>query len=407
MLEGLKVVELATYIAAPAAGGILADWGAEVIKIEPPIGCPMRHMFANAFATDLKGSPVFELDNRNKKSIALDVNLPQSAEIIGRMITDADVFITNTRPASLERRGLDYASLKKKNPRLIYANITGYGLRGPDRDRPGFDVTAFYARTGMTHTSTRKGGAPVPPRIAVGDHITGIAAATGILAALLRRERSGQGCHVDSSLMRAGIYALGSDMSIQLKFGRLASTKSREESMDPMNNYFRAGDDHWFVVLPRATGGGNADWKKLCTIIGRPEAGTSEKYDSARKRRVAVAELVKMLDEAFASQSLAHWGKALDAADIVWAPVMKASEVAEDEQAEAAGAFVQVPEADGSGVFRAPAPPVHFAGESLPPPRPAPPLGQDKDAILSALGYDESAIKSMAQAGVFGKGAAE
>ena len=398
MLEGIRVIEMATYIAAPGAGGILADWGAEVIKVEPLSGCPMRNFFKSVGVDHLKGNPVFDLDNRGKRSVALNTATPEGVEAIKRLVKDADVFLTNVRPGGLERAGLDYESLKKVNPKLVYATVSGYGLQGPDRDRPGFDMAAFYARSGLGAITTPKGQEPAPLRTAVGDHTTSMATTAGILGALLERQRTGKGRLVEASLLRTGIYALGSDMSIQLKFGKLGSTKSRHEAINPLNNFFKTSDGIWIAIIPRQ---GSVDWDAICKAIGQPKMIEDPRFKSSRDRRANGTELVDILDAAFAQHDLEYWTKALDEQDMVWAPMMPPGDVAADPQAEAAGAFFDVPENDGSGTFRAPASPIRFGGEGedAHPRGPSPDLGQHTLDVLKEFGYSEADIAGLQKSG--------
>lgn len=398
MLEGIRVIEMATYIAAPGAGGILADWGAEVIKVEPLSGCPMRNFFKSVGVDHLKGNPVFDLDNRGKRSVALNTATPEGVEAIKRLVKDADVFLTNVRPGGLERAGLDYESLKKVNPKLVYATVSGYGLQGPDRDRPGFDMAAFYARSGLGAITTPKGQEPAPLRTAVGDHTTSMATTAGILGALLERQRTGKGRLVEASLLRTGIYALGSDMSIQLKFGKLGSTKSRHEAINPLNNFFKTSDGIWIAIIPRQ---GSVDWDAICKAIGQPKMIEDPRFKSSRDRRANGTELVDILDTAFAQHDLEYWTKALDEQDMVWAPMMPPADVAADPQAEAAGAFFDVPENDGSGTFRAPASPIRFGGEGedAHPRGPSPDLGQHTLDVLKEFGYSEADIAGLQKSG--------
>ncbi|MEL6956980.1 MAG: CoA transferase, partial [Pseudomonadota bacterium] len=223
MLEGIKVVEYATYMAAPGCGGILSDWGAEVIKVEPPGGDPIRKFF-KTIGTDIADNPVFDFDNRGKRSIIVDTSTHEGQAIVKKMAESADVFLTNVRPGGLERSGLDYESLAAVNPKLVYCSLTGYGLSGPDADRPGFDVASFWSRTGVAALTIPKGQEPFALRTAFGDHTTSMAAAAGICAALVEAGRTGKGRLVEASLLRAGLYALGSDVAIQLFFGRIGST---------------------------------------------------------------------------------------------------------------------------------------------------------------------------------------
>ncbi|PKP76566.1 MAG: CoA transferase [Alphaproteobacteria bacterium HGW-Alphaproteobacteria-3] len=395
MLEGIKVIEMATYIAAPGAGGILADWGADVVKIEPLAGCPMRYTMRNVGAEHLKGSPIFDLDNRGKKGLAIDTSKPEGVAAVKRLVKDADVFITNVRPGGLERAGLDYESLKQVNPRLVYASVTGYGLEGPDRDRPGFDIAAFYARSGVGWLQTVKGKEPVTLRTGIGDHTTSMATVGGILAALVERQKTGTGRLVEASLLRAGIYAAGSDTAVQLRYGKLGSTKSRHEALMPISNFFQTKDT-WIVIVPRQ---GTVDWTAVCRAIGRPELETDERFDNPKKRRANAAELVDILDAAFAAHDVEYWRAKLDAEDIIWAPLMRPADVFADPQAHAAGAYVTVPEEDGSGTYLAPASPIRFPGYDDTPKSASPALGQHTLETLQAAGFTDAEIAALRSSG--------
>ncbi len=405
MLEGLRVIELATYIAAPSAGMLLSEWGADVIKVEPPEGCPMRGVFSGLLRDDLSGNPVFDLDNRGKRSVVLDLKQPAGIEALRLLLGGADVFLTNMRPAALEKLKLDYSSLKDGFPSLIYASVTGYGHAGPDRGRPGFDISAFFARSGLTHASTRKGEEPVPPRMGVGDHITGVGTAAGILAALHARSRSGKGAMIDASLLRAGIYALGADTAIQLKFGRMSSTKTRHQIFHPFSNYFRTRDGRWLVIVPRQ---GAKEWQRLCMGVGAKDLAADTRFHTPGGRRAHAAEAVERLDRIFAAGDFEEWEDRLDKADIVWAPVLRPADVAGDAQAEAAGAFREMREPGGSGAtYRTVCGPVRFEGPDAPPAQevfPASPeLGRDTLAVLAEAGMSQAELDKRRKAGVFGK----
>ncbi len=399
MLEGLKVIEFATYIAAPGAGGILADWGADVVKIEPINGDPIRSFFATLGATEDLGNPVFELDNRGKRSVALDTSTDEGRDVLYKLVADADVFLTNVRPGGLERSQLDWPSLKKINPRLIYASVSGYGLEGEERDRAGFDIAAFWSRSGVGRLTTPKGQTPMPIRTASGDHTTSLATVSGILAALHERQKTNKGRLVETSLLRTGIYSISSDMAIQLRFGRVASTRPREAAVNPIGNYFQTQDGTWICIVPRQ---GNVDWPKLANAIGRPELADDERFANSKARRANAVELIGLIDEAFAKHDLDTMGSKLDAEDLVWAPVQNAAQVAADPQAHAAGAFVDVPKEDGSGTFKSPAGPVRFrnepeegGGTADGPKGPAPSLGQHTDDVLREAGIDDAQIDTL------------
>lgn len=392
MLEGLKVIEMATYIAAPGAGGILADWGAEVIKIEPLNGCPMRYTMSSVGADHLKGSPIFDLDNRGKKGVALNTATPEGVEAVKRLIMDADVFLTNVRPGGLERAGLDYTTLSAINPRLVYASVTGYGLEGAERDRPGFDIAAFYARSGIGWLQTVKGAEPTTLRTGIGDHVTSMATVSGILAAIIERNKSGKGRLVEASLLRAGIYAAGSDTAVQLAYGKLGSTKPRHESLVPLNNFFKAKGDEWFVIVPRQ---GQADWDRICRVIGQPALETDERFVNPKVRRTNAAALVDILDAAFGAHELDYWREKLDVEDMIWAPLMRPGDVAKDPQAIASGAYVNVPNNGSKGTHLAPASPIRFPGADDGPKGPSPDLGEHTLAVLKQYGYSDADIEQL------------
>ena len=392
MLEGIKVIEMATYIAAPGAGGILADWGADVIKVEPLTGCPMRGFLGSIGVDGLAGNPVFSLDNRGKKGVALDTSTPEGVEAIKRMVKDADVFLTNVRPGGLERSGLDYESLKAVNPKLVYATVSGYGLEGPDKDRPGFDAAAFYARSGFAQIMTPKGQEPAPIRMAVGDHITSLATVSGILAALLESQRTGKGKLVESSLLRTGIYAGSCDMSIQLMYGKLSSTKSRYEALNPISNFFQAADGKWFIIVPRQ---GSKDWPALAKVIDDPAMLEDERFETPKLRRKHARELVEHLDAAFAAHEMDYWAERLDAQDIVWAPLAAPREVVDDPQAIAAGAFTEIEGPGGEGTFRSPAAPIRFDHQAEGPHPAAPDLGEHTDEVLRRFGYSDEDLAAL------------
>ncbi|MBL4868619.1 MAG: CoA transferase, partial [Pseudomonadales bacterium] len=330
--------------------------------------------------------------NRGKRAIALDITKPEGLEALKRMIREADIFVTNTRPGALERAGLDYESLKKENPRLIYSSVSGYGIKGSERDRPGFDMAAFWSRAGACNIMTPKDKPPFPLRTAAGDHVTGLATLGGIMGALYEREKTGKGKLVETSLLRSGIYMMSSDYSIQLRFGKLALTPAREKAMAPLTNYFQAGDGNWFCYLSRQI---PSDWEDLANAIGLEEYATDERFTSKLGRRKNSEAIVALLDETFAQKSMQEWGEILDAADLVWAPVLTPAEVVDDAQAEAAGAFVDVTRENGT-VYKSVATPVRFHdGEDARPRGHTPGFGQHSVDILKEHGYSEAEIKTM------------
>lgn len=392
MLDGIKVIEHATYMAAPGAGGILSDWGAEVIKIEPPKGDPIRNFFST-IGTDFQDNPVFDFDNRGKKSIVLDTSTPEGQAVLRDLASDADVFLTNVRPGGLQRAGLDFANMIKLNPKLVYCTLTGYGLEGPDADKPGFDVASFWSRAGVGHLTVPKGQDPFALRTAFGDHTTSMAAAAGICAALVKAQRTGQGQLVEASLLRAALFAMGSDFAIQLFFGRIGSTKSRHEQIQPLMNFFKTKDESWICIVSRQ---GNVDWAPLCRVMDRPDLIEDERFTTGKSRRANTAELVTLMDAEFAKYTKAEIAERLDAEAIAWAPVQTLAEVAKDPQVAASGAIQQVPSASGDGTsYASPGSPIRFPGTDDGPKGPSPHMGQHSRDVLAGLGYDPTKIEAL------------
>ncbi|MEY2436302.1 MAG: hypothetical protein QOF97_1138 [Acidimicrobiaceae bacterium] len=385
MLEGIRVVELGVWVAGPSAGGIMADWGADVIKVEGPAGDPMRRMLAvTGGGRDDMPSPPFDLDNRGKRSVVLDLGTEEGRGAMDRLLGTADVFLTNLRPEAVDKLGLGPDAVRGAHPRLVYASVTGYGREGPDAGRAGYDVGGFWARSGLAALAVPP-DAPQPQfRGGVGDHVTGISTLAGILGALVKRDRTGEGDLVETSLLRTGIYCLGWDMGLQLRFGKVGPTAPRTEQPNPMINVYRAGDGTWFWLL-----GVEADrlWPKLLKALDRPEWAEDERWRTVRDRRHHAAELVGALDELFSTRSRDAWTKAFDAHDVWWAPVNTPEDVVADPQAIASGAFVDVPGGPGSTAHRAVASPVQFADDDDARPRgPVPALGEHTAEVLAELG---------------------
>ena len=393
LLKGLKVVEFASYIAAPGAACILGDWGAEVIKVERPGGDQMRHAFAD-LKTELKGNPTFDLDNRGKRAVVLDVGKPEGREALARLAATADVFITNVRPAALKRAGLDEATIRAANPRLVYCQVTGYGLEGPEAHKPGFDVTAFWARAGVANMTAPKGMDPFMLRSGFGDHITALATVSAILAGLYERDRTGKGRLVQTSLLATGVYTVGSDLAVQMKFGRLASNRPRNLPMNPIATFFKSADERWFVHNPR---GGNKDWPTFAAIAGRPDLVDDERFATGRARRENSPLLVAELDKAFAAMPFDEIAAKLDEADMVWSPVQTPAQVAADPQVMASGAIVQVEDGEG-GTFPSPAAPARFPGADATVRPRSPTLGEHTREVLAEIGYSEAEIEAIFKA---------
>lgn len=376
-LAGIRVIELGVWVAGPACGGIMADWGADVVKVEPPTGDPQRAVFGALGVKDQTGVPPFEIDNRGKKSVVIDLRTEAGIEQMLRLVATADVFVTNLRHAALQRLGLDPVSLRERFPKLVYGIISGFGLDGPDAHRPGYDVGGYWARSGLAHTMVPPGQEPVGLRSGQGDHVTGMSLAAGVCAALFDAQRSGQGRMVSTSLLRNGMYNIAWDIGIHLRFGKRESTRSRANNRAPLINSYTAGDGKGFWLL-----GLEADrhWPALVASIASDELDAPE-FETARLRAQNNVALIEIMDRHFAQRPLHEWTELFDKHDVWWAPVNSIADVIVDPQARAAGGFVSMSPRPGEDPYEAVNSPVDFDGHALRP-GPVPALGEHTSEIL-------------------------
>jgi len=380
-LAGVKVVELGVWVAGPAAGGILADWGADVVKIEPLTGDPAR-IFQRMLGSDMPTNPVFEMDNRSKRSIALDLAADEGLAIARSLIAEADVFVTNVRLAGLDRLGLDPDTLTVAHPGLIYAAITGFGIDGPDRDKAAYDIAAFWARSGIAHMLTPEGSDPPFQRGGMGDHNAGLAGAAAISAALYHRERTGEGQLVSTSLFREGIYTLSFDLSITVGWGLTLGVGDRATMHNPSTNNYVTGDGKRFWVVGLE---GDRHWPPMARVVGHPEWIDDERWATAMDRAINGRELIAELDRIFVTRTLDEWaGIFAGEPDFFWAPVQSPDDLLADPQFHAAGGLVEVP--DGTSTTSMIATPCDFHGTPWAPRGLAPKLGEHTVEILEQLG---------------------
>jgi crotonobetainyl-CoA:carnitine CoA-transferase CaiB-like acyl-CoA transferase len=397
-MEGIKVIEMGVWVAGPAAGLVLADWGADVIKIEPPgLGDPARS-FSKMLGGDLPFNPPFEMDNRSKRSIVLDVTKNDGLQIALELIAEADVFLTNIRPSAMERLGLDHATLLAKHPRLVYGAITGYGMEGPDRDRAAYDIAAFWARSGIANALSSPGSQPPFQRGGMGDHGAGMTLAGSISAALFARERTGKGQLVATSLLRHGLYTVSFDLSIAMRFGVDLQMADRATMGNPTVNNYCDKDGRWFWIVGLE---GERHWPPLARVVGRPEWIEDERFATLEARAANSKELIAALEEIFAGKTRDEWSEVFtDEPDFWWAPVQTYGEVLDDPQVKANGALVEVPDGESTTLF--PATPVDFDGTACSPRFMAPEHGQHSDDVLGELGRSAEEIAGLRERGVVG-----
>ncbi|MFQ5418530.1 MAG: CaiB/BaiF CoA transferase family protein [Myxococcota bacterium] len=389
-LEGVRVVEIASFVAAPAAGALLADLGAEVIKLEIPAGEVYRHALPRrlGYASAFPEAPQFQMDNRGKRSLALDLNRPAARHAVERVLAGADVLLTNLLPSRLTRYALDAATLRRDLPALIVAHLTGYGSEGPEADRPGFDYAAYWARTGFMDQLREPDAPPAFLRSGVGDHAAALALCTGILAALRTRDRTGEGQTVGVSLLHMGFYILGNDSALALATGQDPPRHDRARARNPLWNHYRTRDDRWlFLVMIES----QRYWADFCEAIERPELRDDPRFEDVIPRYRNGPVLCALLAEHFATRDLGAWESALDAKRLIWSPVRTLSEALRDEQARATGVFTSV-DHPVAGRYETVAAPIRLSAHDMPGGRPAPALNADGEAILAAAGLSPAEI---------------
>lgn len=395
-LTGVRVVEMGFWVAGPGAAGVMADWGADVVKIEPPEGDPFRGMFMNAAGIDAPFNPPFELDNRGKRSVGLNLQHPDGRSVAHRLLRDADVFVSNLRQPALRKVGLSYDDVRVLNRRLVYCHISGYGLDGDDSDRPAYDIGAFWSRAGIAASLVPNGGEPPQQRGGMGDHTTALSAVGAVCAALVARQRTGEGQLVSTSLLRTGMYVLGWDMNIRLRYGKVAPPYTRFDVPNPVVNSYKAGDGKWFWLLGLQ---GDRHWPDLVRAVNRPELLDDVRFRDIKVRRENAPVLVPLLDAIFATKPLHEWTAIFDRENVWWAPVQTPDEVAADPQMRAAGGVVRAPVTAGDGDAEMVASPVDFQGTPWTPAGAAPEFAQHTEEVLLELGYDWEAIAKLKEAG--------
>ena len=396
-LEGVKVVELANFIAAPSCARYLADLGADVIKVEAPSRDPLRGTAIN------EGRPLgdyentsFDLDNANKRCICLNTKVPEGLEALLKLIETADIFITNVREKSLQKQGLDYESVKVKFPKLVYGYVTGYGEKGPDKDLPGFDFTAFFARGGQLGTLFDKDHVPMLPVPGVGDHQVAMNLASGLIAALYRASRTGVGDKVTVSLFHSAIW----DVGIMLQAAQYGdkSTQfpiSRKSVANPFNMAHKTRDGRWIQFSAPAY---DKMYDRFVTAIDREDLVGDPRFFPQSNLQSNLDEFYAILVEAAAQKDLAEWCERFKAADIPYAVAQTWNELLKDEQAWAADCFYEMEYP--TGVKRTLVrPPVMFMDTPLPEYKRGPYCGEHTEEILASLGYTGEQVKAMMEAG--------
>jgi crotonobetainyl-CoA:carnitine CoA-transferase CaiB-like acyl-CoA transferase len=397
VLAGVRVVEVAQWWFVPAAGAVLADWGADVIKVEHPVhGDPQRGLVTSGLVPAVAGvNFMVEQPNRGKRSVGIDLGHPQGLDLLYRLVESADVFLTNFLPAARRRLRIDADDIRRVNPRVIYVRGHGQGAEGPDREKGGYDAASFWCRGGIGNALTpRDATAPVMQRAAFGDSTAGVALAGGVAAALFRRERTGEPSIVDVSLLGTAMWVLAPDIIASDLLGIDLPSGDRTQAFNPIVNSYRTKDGRWLFLNMLQP---DKFWPDLCARIGRPDLVGDPRFADGKARFENRAACIAELDAVFASATLDDWRTRLADAEGVWAPMQTARELIADPQARANGYAPRLPRSDG-GDFTLVANPVQFDERPLTM-TPAPELGQHTEEVLLSLGVTWEELAACKEAG--------
>lgn len=397
LLAGIRVLELASYIMAPSAATILSDFGAEVIKVEPPTKGD-----ENRYLHQLPGMPITEIpfcflqDNRNKKSIALNLKSEAGQKIINQLIQTADIFITNFRPPALKKLHLTYEELQALNPKLIYAYASAFGEKGAEAEKGGYDMISYWARSGIE-------SAILPPHdwthrfpTGSGDHPSGVSLFSVIILALFARDRTGRGYKVSTSLLANGAWANASFIQAQLCGAQFREKRPRQNAYNFASLAYQTQDQKLLKLTIVDT---QRIWPQLCEVINRPHLIDDPKFATDAARQTNMSELITMFDQAFAEADLETWVKLLHKHDITHSPIAEIQEVAQDEQMKANGVFVEI-DHPRYGPVTSVNSPIEVAESKKVSPQAAPAVGQHSQEILKELGYPVQDIQAFLKQGI-------
>jgi crotonobetainyl-CoA:carnitine CoA-transferase CaiB-like acyl-CoA transferase len=397
IFSGLKVVDFASFIAGPSAAVILSDFGAEVIKVEPPSGDLWRH--AHKIPPQPRADVAYQwhLANRNKRGMILDLKSPSAQPVLERLVNWADVLIVNTPHRARKRLGLEYDDVVQWNPRLIYADVTGFGEKGPDASLPGFDITAYWARSGLLSMTRDAGEPPTWPVAGSGDNATAVGLYSAIVTALYRRERTGKGAYVTTALLAEGIWSASVSIQAALSGANFYGLHDRKNPANAALNVYQASDGTWFVLIITPD-----KLEAVAKAIGRVDLQTDPRFSDPAKLMANMAQLTAILDEVFSAQPMAHWYDVFGDVHVTFGAVRGPEEVINDPQLRANDIVVPL---DGAGdhLQSTISSPMQVHDVEKVPAKRAPELGEHNEEILQELGFDPKQIDGLLASGaVFG-----
>jgi crotonobetainyl-CoA:carnitine CoA-transferase CaiB-like acyl-CoA transferase len=399
LLDGIKVVEVANWVAAPAACAMLADLGAEVIKIEhPETGDPVRGIDVTThgvapYTGGLNGA--VELLNRGKQSLGINLEHPRGQAVVRTLAAKADILVTNLLPQRQARYSLRYEDISALNPRLIYVVLTGYGREGPERDRAGFDYAAFWARSGIMGTLGEHGEPPVQQRPGMGDQTTSLALVAAIGLALYERERSGQGQQIDCSLLHTGLWVLGPDVVAATRAGQAVQRHRRGEVGNPLFNFYQAQDGKWLQLVMIQS---ERFWPGFCHALALEHLMAEPRFDSHMHRMQHHRELIALIEEQFRTRKREEWAQRLDRERCIWAPIQTLDDVIVDPQVQANRYLTPLRHA-AHGDYYVVSAPMQFQRTPAAARGPAPEVGQHTELTLVDLGYTWEEIAVLKEQG--------
>ena len=397
IFSGLKVVDFASFIAGPGAAVILSDFGADVLKVEPPAGELWRVGHKIPPQPQAKDAYPWHLANRNKRGMTLDLKSPSAKQVLERLVKWADVLIVNTPHPARKKLGLEYEDVVGWNPRLIYADLTGFGEKGPDANLPGFDITSYWARSGLLSMTRDAGAAPTWPVAGSGDNASAVGLYSAIVTALYRRERTGKGSYVTTSLLAEGIWSASVSIQAALCDAKFFGLHDRKNPANAAMNVYRSADDTWFVLLVTPD--------KLAAVakaIDRTDLLTDPRFSDPAKLVQNMSQLTAILDEVFSSQPMSHWYEVFNGVHVTFGAVRGPQEVINDPQLRVNEIVVPL-EGAGGKLTSTISSPIQVHGVTKIAARRAPELGEHNDEILKDLGFDAKTIDSLRASGAVPK----